>query len=85
MRLSSSVAESVWVWLHEASLHFECQAQFGYVPGTGQRSAGALFDSPQPVAHRVGPIGTMTAGLEGFRQSHREAEAARRVALVGAS
>jgi DNA-binding PucR family transcriptional regulator len=29
-------------------------------------------------------IGTMAAGLEGFRQSHREAEAARRVALVGA-
>ena len=29
-------------------------------------------------------IGTMVAGLEGFRQSHREAEAARRVALVGA-
>jgi DNA-binding PucR family transcriptional regulator len=29
-------------------------------------------------------IGTMSAGLEGFRQSHREAEAARRVALVGA-
>ena len=29
-------------------------------------------------------IGNMAAGLEGFRQSHREAEAARRVALVGA-
>jgi DNA-binding PucR family transcriptional regulator len=29
-------------------------------------------------------IGTMAAGLEGFRQSHREAEAARRVALIGA-
>jgi DNA-binding PucR family transcriptional regulator len=29
-------------------------------------------------------IGTMAAGLAGFRQSHREAEAARRVALVGA-
>jgi DNA-binding PucR family transcriptional regulator len=29
-------------------------------------------------------IGTMAAGLEGFRQSHREAEGARRVALIGA-
>jgi DNA-binding PucR family transcriptional regulator len=29
-------------------------------------------------------IGTVAAGLEGFRQSHREAEGARRVALVGA-
>jgi DNA-binding PucR family transcriptional regulator len=29
-------------------------------------------------------IGALAAGLEGFRQSHREAEAARRVALVGA-
>jgi DNA-binding PucR family transcriptional regulator len=28
-------------------------------------------------------IGTMAAGLEGFRQSHREAEGARRVALIG--
>ena len=28
-------------------------------------------------------IGTMTAGLEGFRQSHRDAEAARGLALVG--
>jgi DNA-binding PucR family transcriptional regulator len=29
-------------------------------------------------------IGTMTSGVDGFRQSHREAEGARRVALAGA-
>jgi hypothetical protein len=28
-------------------------------------------------------IGTMSGGVEGFRQSHREAEAARRVAMIG--
>ncbi|BBY22313.1 hypothetical protein MSTO_25180 [Mycobacterium stomatepiae] len=28
-------------------------------------------------------IGTLSSGVEGFRQSHREAESARRVALVG--
>ena len=28
-------------------------------------------------------IGTVAGGVEGFRQSHREAEGARRVALIG--
>jgi DNA-binding PucR family transcriptional regulator len=41
-----------------------------------RRFALGLNDAPSVA------IGTMAAGLDGFRQSHREAEAARRVALI---
>ena len=60
---------------------------WGWLPyRVATESAAAFvrdFTLGRPDAPSVA-IGTMAAGLEGFRQSHREADGARRVALVGA-
>jgi DNA-binding PucR family transcriptional regulator len=60
---------------------------WGWLPYRAAAEAAAAylrdFALGRPDAPSIA-IGTMAAGLEGFRRSHREAEAARRVALVGA-
>jgi hypothetical protein len=40
--------------LHESAMHFECQAEFDDISRARQGSAGKLFDTAQPFAHRVG-------------------------------
>jgi DNA-binding PucR family transcriptional regulator len=60
---------------------------WGWLPYRAATESAAAcvrdFAQGRPDAPSIA-IGTMAAGLDGFRQSHREAEAARRVALAGA-
>ena len=39
--------------LHELAVHFESQAQFGYVTRPRQGSAGPLLDPVQPITNRI--------------------------------
>jgi DNA-binding PucR family transcriptional regulator len=59
---------------------------WGWLPYRAATESAAACVREFSLGRSDGPsvaIGTMGAGLDGFRLSHREAEAARRVALVG--
>ncbi len=62
-----------WGWLPYRAL----KAELADVAATVRQFIETRPDSPSVA------IGTVAAGLEGFRQSHREAESAHRVAMVG--
>ena len=54
MPQNPATGHAVTTSLHESAMYFECQAEFDDISRARQASAGVLFDTAQPFAHRVG-------------------------------